>query len=106
MSGITRRSAFWVAFALVSAASALLAWRYFPEALPLINLDVKMSRDQALEQAAAKPDFAPQVLELTATDISYGPVAASDVEATVAAALTCSTACAGAPERLTDEGTN
>ncbi|MDQ2963068.1 MAG: CPBP family intramembrane metalloprotease [Pseudomonadota bacterium] len=56
MSGITKRPAFWVAFALVSALSAALAWRYFPEALPLINLDVKMSREQAVEHAAAIAD--------------------------------------------------
>ncbi|TMH53742.1 MAG: CPBP family intramembrane metalloprotease [Betaproteobacteria bacterium] len=56
MSGITKRAAFWVAFALLSAICAVLAWRYFPEALPLVNLDVKMSRDQALEQAATIAD--------------------------------------------------
>src|SRR5437762_3204610 len=56
MTGITRKPAFWIAFALLSAISALLAWRYFPEALPLINLDVKMSREQALEEAAAIGD--------------------------------------------------
>jgi hypothetical protein len=53
LSGITQRPTFWAAFALLSAVSALLAWRYFPAALPLINLDVRMSREQALEQAAA-----------------------------------------------------
>ena len=37
MSGITNKPAFWVAFALFSLISAMLAWRYFPEALPLIN---------------------------------------------------------------------
>ena len=53
MSGITRKPAFWAAYALLSAAAAVLAWRYFPAALPLINLDVRMSREQAVEQAAA-----------------------------------------------------
>ncbi len=53
MSGITRRPAFWIAFAALSAICAALAWEYFPQALPLINLDVRMSRDQALEEAAA-----------------------------------------------------
>jgi hypothetical protein len=52
-SAVTRKPAFWVAFALLSAVSAVLAWRYFPAALPLINLDVRMSREQAVEQAAA-----------------------------------------------------
>src|SRR5947207_15872379 len=56
MSGITKRPAFWVAFAILSAASAMLAWRYFPEALPLINLEVKMSREQALETAGTMAD--------------------------------------------------
>src|SRR5256886_535594 len=56
MSGITKRPAFWVAFAILSAVSAMLAWRYFPEALPLINLDVKMSREQALETAGTMAD--------------------------------------------------
>ena len=51
MSRITTRPVFWAAFALLSAVSAVLAWRYFPEALPLINLDVRMSREQALEEA-------------------------------------------------------
>src|SRR6266581_44307 len=46
MSGITKRPAFWV----------MIAWRYFPEALPLINLDVKMSREQALETAGTIAD--------------------------------------------------
>jgi hypothetical protein len=51
MSGITRKPAFWVAFAALSAVCAGLAWEYFPQALPLINLEVRMSRDEALEKA-------------------------------------------------------
>ena len=51
MSRITTRPAFWVAVVVLSALSAVFAWRYFPEALPLINLDVKMSREQALDEA-------------------------------------------------------
>ncbi len=50
--GVTRRPAFWIAFVALSATCAALAWEYFPQALPLIHLDVKMSRDQALEEAA------------------------------------------------------
>jgi hypothetical protein len=53
MNGITRKPAFWVAFAVASAICAALAWEYFPQALPLINLEVKMSRDAALEEAGA-----------------------------------------------------
>lgn len=56
MDGITRRPAFWIAFALVSALSGAFAWRYFPAALPLINLDVKMTRGDALSRAAEIAD--------------------------------------------------
>jgi len=56
MNGLTRKPAFWIAFALLSAAAGVYAWRYFPQALPLINLEVKMSRDEALLRAAAIAD--------------------------------------------------
>jgi hypothetical protein len=56
MSGITRKPAFWIAFALLSAAAGVYAWRYFPQALPIINLEVKMSRDDALLRASAIAD--------------------------------------------------
>jgi len=42
--------------------SAVFAWRLFPQALPLINLDVKMTRDDAVDRAGAlagKLDLAP-----------------------------------------------
>ncbi len=53
MTGITRKPAFWIAFAIVSAISAVFAWRMFPQALPLIKLDVRMTRNDALDQARA-----------------------------------------------------
>ena len=56
MTGLTRKPAFWIAFALISAVSLAIAWRLFPQAIPVINLDVKMSREQALEQASAIAD--------------------------------------------------
>ncbi len=56
MNEITRKPAFWIAFAVVSALSAAFAWRYFPAALPMVNLDVKMTRGEALAQAAAIAD--------------------------------------------------
>ena len=52
MTGFARRPAFWIAFAVLSALAGLFAWRYFPAALPLVNLDVKMSRVEALARAA------------------------------------------------------
>jgi hypothetical protein len=56
MNGITRKPAFWIVFAVISALSGVFAWRYFPAALPLINLDVKMTRGDALAGAAAIAD--------------------------------------------------
>ena len=52
MKGITRNPAFWIVFALISAVAGVYAWHYFPQALPLINLEVKMSREEALQRAA------------------------------------------------------
>jgi hypothetical protein len=62
MTAITRKPAFWIAFAVISMLSAVFAWRFFPQALPLIKLDVKMTRDDALDRASAlagKLDLAP-----------------------------------------------
>src|SRR5215472_11158283 len=56
MNGITRRPVFWVAFALLAAAAGYYAWIYFPQALPIVNLEVKMSRDEALVRAASIAD--------------------------------------------------
>jgi hypothetical protein len=74
MSPITSRPAFWAAFALLSLGCAVLAWRYFPAALPLINLDVKMSREEALEQAAAIAER----LHLAAPDAQRAVIFAHD----------------------------
>ena len=62
MTDITRKPAFWIAFAVISALSAAFAWRFFPQALPLIKLDVNMTRDDAIDRASAlsgKLDLAP-----------------------------------------------
>ncbi len=55
--GPWRKPAFWTAFALVSAACLALALKLFPVALPIVNVDISMSRDAAVaaarERAAA-----------------------------------------------------
>ncbi|TMG91857.1 MAG: hypothetical protein E6H73_12355, partial [Betaproteobacteria bacterium] len=53
MTEMTRKPAFWIAFAVISVLSAVFAWRFLPQALPLIKLDVKMTRDDALDRASA-----------------------------------------------------
>lgn len=63
MSGWTRRPAFWIAYALFALAAAFTAWRLFPLAIPLLNLDIKLARHDAVAVAkahAAKLDLAPE----------------------------------------------
>src|SRR5262245_12347113 len=45
--------AFWIALALVSIASAVFAWRFFPGAFPIVALDLRMDRTAALAAARA-----------------------------------------------------
>ena len=46
-----RRPAFWLAFAVFSIVSAVVAVRYFPRAFSIVALDITMDREQALAQA-------------------------------------------------------
>jgi hypothetical protein len=48
-----RRPAFWVAYVVVAIAALALAWRLAPAALPLVELDITMTRAEALAKAAA-----------------------------------------------------
>ena len=60
---MTRRPAFWVAYAAIALIALGVAWRLFPLAIPIVNLDVTMSRGEALAQAeerAAKRKLAPE----------------------------------------------
>jgi hypothetical protein len=60
---VTRRPAFWIAYAVLAALALAVAWQLFPLAIPLVNLEVTMSRGDALAQAealAAKRKLAPE----------------------------------------------
>ena len=46
-----RRPAFWLAFAVFSLLSAVVAVRYFPRAFSIVALDITMDREQALAHA-------------------------------------------------------
>ena len=48
---VTRRPAFWIAYAALSALALVVAWRLFPLAIPLVNLDITLSRADALARA-------------------------------------------------------
>lgn len=51
-----RRPLVWVAFAAFSLVCALVAWRLFPQAMPIVNLGISMTRDAAIAQATALAD--------------------------------------------------
>ena len=53
MSSITRRPLFWIAYGALSLVALFVAARLFPLAIPLVNLDIKMERAQALAQGEA-----------------------------------------------------
>ena len=50
---LTRTPAFWIAYAALAVAALVVAWRLFPLAIPLVNLDVKLARSEAIARAEA-----------------------------------------------------
>jgi hypothetical protein len=52
-AGITRKPAFWIVYALAAALALLVGWRLFPLAIPLLNLDIRLARGDAIAQAEA-----------------------------------------------------
>jgi len=50
-TGWTRTPAFWIAFVVLAAIALAIAWRLFPLAIPLVNLDITFSRTDALARA-------------------------------------------------------
>ncbi|HEY5366635.1 MAG TPA: CPBP family intramembrane glutamic endopeptidase, partial [Casimicrobiaceae bacterium] len=57
-----RRPAFWVSYGVLALCALALAWKLFPTAIPLVNVDISMSREEAIGAArtlAAKLALAP-----------------------------------------------
>jgi len=48
---VTRHRTFWIAYAALAAIALAIAWRLFPLAIPLVNLDIRLSRNEALAKA-------------------------------------------------------
>ena len=48
---ITRTRPFWIVYAIASLVALVVAIRLFPLAIPIVNLDIKMSRDEAIAAA-------------------------------------------------------
>ena len=51
MTGVTRTRAFWITYAIASLAGLVIAVGLFPLAIPIVNLDIKVSRDEAVAMA-------------------------------------------------------
>ncbi len=51
MNGLTRKPVFWTAYAVVALLCLALAWQLFPLAIPLVNLDIKLARHEAIAKA-------------------------------------------------------
>ena len=63
MTAIDRKPAFWIAYTLLALAALAVAWQLFPLAIPLVNLDIKMTRADAIakaEKLAAERKLAPE----------------------------------------------
>ncbi|HEY4138274.1 MAG TPA: hypothetical protein VGN65_07470, partial [Casimicrobiaceae bacterium] len=50
---MTRRPLFWIAYCALSLVALFVAARLFPLAIPLVNLDIRMERAEALAQGEA-----------------------------------------------------
>ena len=51
MKHLTRSPFVWISATIVSASLYFFAFHYFPQAFPIVNLDITMDLDQATEQA-------------------------------------------------------
>jgi hypothetical protein len=54
LSAWVRKPAFWVGYVAVALAALAIAWQLFPLAIPLVNLDIKLGRDEAMARAIAR----------------------------------------------------
>ncbi len=53
MKAPTRTPLFWIAYAALSLGALAVAFQLFPRAIPIVNLDVKMNRTEALAAGEA-----------------------------------------------------
>ncbi len=51
MTGVTRRPVFWIGYALLALLCAAAARHLFPLAIPLVSLDIKLARHDAIVKA-------------------------------------------------------
>jgi hypothetical protein len=64
-----RKPVFWAVLGVLSAGAALFTYRYFPRAFPIVSIDLKMNRHQALAAArimAERKGWGPDAFRQTA----------------------------------------
>ncbi|MGH7598130.1 MAG: CPBP family intramembrane glutamic endopeptidase [bacterium] len=65
-----RKPIFWLVLSLVSIGAMIFAYRFFPEAFPIVSLDLQMDRQNALDAArrlAAQYNWKPEGFEQAAS---------------------------------------
>jgi hypothetical protein len=53
VKALDEKPVFWIAYVAVAAAALAIAWRLLPFAIPLVNLDITMTRPAAVAKAQA-----------------------------------------------------
>jgi hypothetical protein len=69
MHGLTRKPGFWIAYFALAIAALGVAAKLFPLAIPLVNLDVRLARHEAIDKAreiAAREKLAPPQAKVAA----------------------------------------
>jgi len=51
IKNITKKPIFWIIFVTLSLACTLFSLKYFSKAMPIVNIDIKMDRGEAIEKA-------------------------------------------------------
>ena len=66
---LTRKPAFWVAYVVTAVAALAIAWQLFPLAIPVLHLDIKLARGEAIAKArtlALRQPLLPSALRVAA----------------------------------------
>ncbi|MGH7455896.1 MAG: hypothetical protein ACRENG_31355, partial [bacterium] len=65
-----RKPIFWMVLSLMSIGAIIFTYRFFPEAFPIVSLDLQMDRQNALDAArrlAAQYNWKPEGFEQAAS---------------------------------------
>ena len=66
---LTRKPVFWAAYFAAAVGALAIAWQLFPLAIPVLHLDIKLARGEAIEKArtlAERQPLLPSALRVAA----------------------------------------